>query len=135
MAKFERPRMKSNWIYRIGVTLFFGLGLAFMSGSLAALGVVAVSCIGCLLAGYFRYAVSNLSIIQLFIYAILTVFLIGIAGRALFVVVESLMRDTSADVYVGRIIFVSWLSVLAALGYGMVNRVRMHRSQSRANEG
>jgi hypothetical protein len=116
--------MRSNWSFRVGVALFVVGGFVFMSGSPVALGMVGVACIGFLLAGLFRYAISELGVVHLVLYTLLTALLILIAGRALFVVVESLTRDTSADIYAGYVILSAWLAALAALVYGIIRRVR-----------
>ena len=117
--------MRENWTFRVGVVLFVGIGLMFTSGgSPIALGLVSIACIGCLLVGLFRYAMSDLGIVQLVLYTLATAFLILLAGRALFAVVESLTRDTSADVYVDHLVLTAWTAALAALIYGIIRRIR-----------
>jgi hypothetical protein len=116
--------MRPNWTFRVGVVLFVAVGLVFTTGSPVALCIVGVACIGCLLAGLFRYAVSDLGVVQLVLYTLLTAFLTVIAGRALFAAMESLTRDTSADPCVGYLILAAWIGALAALTYGITRRVR-----------
>ena len=116
--------MRPNWTFRVGVALFVAVGLVFTTGSPVALCIVGVACIGCLLAGLFRYAVSDLGVVQLVLYTLLTALLTVIAGRALFAAVESLTRDTSADVYVGYLILAAWIATLGVLSYGIIRRVR-----------
>ena len=118
--------MQKNWSFRVGLALFVAQGFALMSGVPVVLGFVSIACIACLLAGLFRYAISDLGIVQLVIYTVVTAFFILIAGRALFLVVESLTYDTSADVYVGYVIFTAWPLALIALIYGIIRRVRKH---------
>ena len=118
--------MQKNWSFRVGVALFFAQGLALMSGVPVVLGLVSVMCIACLLAGLFRYAISEVGIVELVIYTVVTAFLILIAGRALFLFVESLTYDTSADVYVGYVLFTAWPAALVALIYGIIRRVRKY---------
>jgi hypothetical protein len=115
--------MRPNWTFRVGIALFVAVGLAFMAGSPVALCIVGVACICCLVAGLFRYSVSNLGVVQLVLYTLLTAFLTVVAGRALFAAVESLTRDTSADVYVAYMIIAAWIAALGALSYGIILRV------------
>lgn len=119
--------MRPNWIFRFGLALFAAVGLVFFTGSPVALGIVSIACIGCLLAGLFRYAISDLGVVQLVFYTLLTAFLTVVAGRALFTAVESLTRDTSADAYVGYLILTAWFGALGALTYGIIRRVRRQR--------
>ena len=117
--------MPRNWTFRAGVALFLAIGLVFKNGgSPIALGIVSIACIGCLLVGLFRYAMSDLGIVQLVVYTLATAFLILLGGRALFAVVESLTHDTSADVYVDHLILTAWTAALAALIYGIIRRIR-----------
>jgi hypothetical protein len=116
--------MRPNWTFRVGVALFVAVGLAFTTGSPIALCLVGVACIGCLVAGLFRYAVSEVGTVQLVLFSLLTAFLTVIAGRALFSAVESLTRDTSVDAYVGYLIVAAWIAALGALSYGIIRRVK-----------
>src|SRR5438067_2488039 len=100
--------MRPNWTFRVGVALFVAVGLVFTTGSPVALCVVGVACICCLLGGLFRYAVSDLGVVELVLYTLLTAFLTVVAGRALFAAVESLTRDPSADPSVGYLILAAW---------------------------
>jgi hypothetical protein len=120
--------MRSNWSFRIGVALFVVGGFVFMSGSPVALGMIGVACIAFLLAGLFRYAISELGVVQLVLYTLLTAFMILLAGRGLFVVVESLTRDASADIYAAYVILSAWLAALTAFIHGIIRRVRKRRT-------
>ena len=122
--------MRKNWTFRAGLALFVGIGLVFPSGSPIALGIVSVACIGCLLVGLFKHAMSELGIVELLLFTLATCFLIVVAGRALFVVVESLTRDTSADVYVGNLILTAWAAAVAALIYGIIRRIRKRKRRA-----
>jgi hypothetical protein len=116
--------MRKNWPFRAGLVLFFGQALAFPTGSPYVLGLVSTACIACLLAGLFFYGHTGVGLGPLTGYTILAAFLIVIAGRALFLVVESLTYDTSADVHVGHLFLTAWGGCLAALVYGIVRHVR-----------
>ena len=104
--------------------LFFAQGLVFPLGSPVVLGFVSVACIGLLLVGLFRYARSDNGFGPLLLYTFLTNVLILIAGRALFLVVESLTYDTSADVHAGNVMLAGWAGAVAALIYGILRGVK-----------
>ena len=122
---------RKNWVFRAGVFLLFSMGLVFPTGSPIALGLVSVACISCLVAGLFKYAGSDLGVIRLLGYAFTTVFLVCFPVRALFLVVESLTYDTSADVHAGNVALTALSSILVALIYGIVRRgIKGSRTQT-----
>ena len=116
--------MRKNWAFRVGLALFLAQALVFPLGSPLVLGSVSVLCIGCLLAGLFFSAVSDCGIVELVVRAVVTAFLVLVAGRALFLVVESLTHDVSGDVYVGYAVGAALVLILAALIYGIVYQTR-----------
>jgi len=119
--------MRKNWAFRNGLMLFLAQAIVFPIGSPIALGVVSILCLGFLLGGLFFFAVSECGVIELVIRAVITVFLIFVTGRALFLVVESLTHDLSGDIYVGYIVGVALALSLAALIYGIFYQIRRRR--------
>ena len=118
--------MEKNWSFRVGLVLFVAQALALMSGVPVVLGFVSIACMACLVAGLFRYARSEIGSIQLVMYALVSAFFILISGRALFLGVESLTYDTSADVYVVCVLAAALPLTFVALIYGIIRRVRKH---------
>lgn len=119
--------MRRNWSFGAGVALFVAQGLAVPTGSPFIIGSAGIACIACLLAGFFRYAMSEIGITRLLLYAAATAILILMAGRLLFLAVEGLTYDTSADVYVGYVVLGAWAGTIAVLIYGIIHRIRSPR--------
>jgi hypothetical protein len=120
--------MRKNWPFRVGLMLFLAQGLVVMSGQPIALGLVSLSCLGCLLVGLFQYTNSDIGISSLVGYALLTAFLTVLAGRALFLAAESLTYDTSADSHVAYVVIAAWAAAAGALVYGIVRRLRNRKN-------
>lgn len=121
--------MRKNWPFRVGLVLFVAQGLVVMTGQPIFLGLVSLCCLGCLLAGLFSYANSDLGIALLVAYAVLTAFLTAVAGRALFLAAESLTYETSANSHVAYVVIAAWLGIAGVLIYGITRRLR-HRNSA-----
>lgn len=120
--------MRKNWPFRVGLALFLAQGLVVMTGQPILLGLTSLSCLGCLLVGLFSYANSDLRVALLVAYTVLTAFLTAIAGRALFLAVESLTYDTSADSHVAYLVLATWSGAAGALIYGIIRRLKNRKS-------
>lgn len=109
------------------MALFVAQGLAVPTGSPFIVGSAGVACIACLVVGVFRYAMADIGITRLLCYTLATAILILMAGRLLFLAVEGLTYDTSANVYVGYVLLSAWAGTIAALIYGIIHRIRSPR--------
>lgn len=119
--------MRKNWAFKIGITLFFTQALVVPLYTPLLLGVVSLLCIGFLVGAQFMFAVSDCGVVELFVRAGVITFLILIAGRALFMVFESLNNDTSGDAYVGNVLGLAFVLILLALARGVIFQIRRRR--------
>ena len=120
--------MRKNWPFRVGLVLFLAQGLVVMTGQPVLLGLVSLSCLGCLLVGLFRYANSDVSIALLVAYTVLAALLTAVAGRALFLAAESLRYNPSADPHVAFLVIAAWVGAAGALIYGIIRRLKNRKS-------
>jgi len=120
--------MRKNWPFRVGLALFLAQGPVVMTGQPVLLGLVSLSCLGCLLVGLFSYAHSDLGAGMLVAYSALTAFLTAITGRALFLLSESQSYDSSPDSHVGYIVIGAWAGGAGVLIYGIIRRLNNRKS-------
>ena len=119
--------MRKNWAFRSGLALIPACGVAYIAGVPIVLALLVVAAMGCLLAGLFKYAISDTGVLDLFFLTIAAAFLSLVAGRGLFSAVEAIAGDNSGDRAVGSIALCFLAGDAAAFIYGVVRRIRSRR--------